>query len=76
MLPSKPHLHLAWRYILCELNKKIRARNREDWFKSPLTTFINMSTFGFALVDVIDYITRHGLKLYDFPGCLIMPPTI
>ena len=52
------------RNILKELDQKIRNHRRENWFEIYLTTFIIMNNFEFIFFDVIDYTTRHGMKVY------------
>lgn len=49
--------------ILKELELKIMANGREFWFEIYLAIFILMSNFERIFADVVDYSTRHGLKV-------------
>lgn len=49
--------------ILNILDQKIHEKKRKNWFEIYLATFILMNNFEFVFTDVIDYTSRHGLKV-------------
>ena len=49
--------------VLTELKDKVLQKQRENWFGIYLTIFIIMCNVEWELSDVIDYTSRHGMKV-------------
>lgn len=58
--------------ILKVLDSKIGTRRRQDWFEIYLATFVIMNNFEFVFADVLEYSTRHGLKVFRIQRLLLL----
>lgn len=55
--------------ILIGLKNKVLKKQRVDWYEIYLTVFILMCNFERVFGDVLDYTTRHGIKVSWFRLC-------